>query len=89
MSLLLTSAPWLINSSATSLLLFEDAFWSGVYPFYSIWMRLITISYHSNRLINIHNIYDQISYHRLLLKYQVDSIHSNYCNEMEIYQILE
>ena len=32
------------------------------------------ISYHSSRHINIHDIYDQISYHRLLIKYQVDNI---------------
>ena len=74
MSLLLASAPCLINSSTTALLLFLADIWSGALPLYNIWMRLMSILDISNRLINIHNIYDKISYHRLLSKYQIDNI---------------
>ena len=42
--LLLTLAPWLINSSASSLLLWKADIWRGVHPSYNIWLRLITIS---------------------------------------------
>ena len=53
-SSLSTSVPCLINSSATSLLLFIADQWSGVYPSLIIWMRFILTSCHDNTIRSRH-----------------------------------
>ena len=76
----LTSAPCLINSSATSRLFRSAEKWRGVSPSYNTvygWDWLTPTFTDTTALIthiHISNIYDPISYHRLLIKYQIDDI---------------